>query len=88
MMEYLPHYTDNGCVTVGVIDNPVTFTVISNNNAKKGQIVCVDIQGKNFKNIESFQYIVKWDASVLKWNALGSVNNIGISNQHISPYGN
>lgn len=83
----LPYYKKNGKVTVGVVNNPVTFTVIGVNDAKKDQTVCIDIKGKNFKNIESFQCIVKWDAAVLKWKGLGTVNNIGISAQHISTYG-
>lgn len=84
----LPYYKKNGKVTIGVVNNPVTFTVIGVNDAKKDQTVCIDIKGKNFKNIESFQYIVKWNATVLKWKGLGTVNNIGISAQHISAYGN
>ena len=84
----LPYYQDNGKVNINLVNNPVTFTVIGVNDAKKSQKVCIDIQGKNFKNIESFQFIVKWNPSVLKWKELGSVNNIGISNQHISTYGN
>ena len=86
----LPHYTDNGQVNVGDY-NPVTFTVVDNDTAPKGGSVCVDITGINFSDIETIQYIFKWDPAVLKWKGLGQVNNIGINDGpsgHISVYGN
>jgi gliding motility-associated-like protein len=86
----LPHYTDNGAVNVGDY-NPVTFTVVDNDSAPKGGTVCVDITGTNFSNIETIQYIFKWNPAILKWKGLGTVNNIGINDGptgHISLYGN
>lgn len=87
----LPYYTHNGCVNIGNVDNTVTFTVAGVDGAPLNKPVCVNILGKNFKNIESFQYKVKWDEKVLKWKGLGTVNKIGISagaGGHISSCGN
>ncbi|HHH54049.1 MAG TPA: hypothetical protein ENK91_10350, partial [Bacteroidetes bacterium] len=74
----LPSYSQDGCLTVGDVDNAVKF-IASNEKADKESSVCVDITTENFTNIESFQYIVQWDASVMTWKGLGSVNNIGIT---------
>ncbi len=74
----LPSYTEGGCVTVGDIDNAVKF-IASNETADKNSTVCVDITSENFTNIESFQFVVEWDPTVMTWKGLGDVNNIGIT---------
>lgn len=73
----LDYYTVNGSVTVGDIDNAVTFT-LSNETTDKDSEVCVDVLGKNFNAIESFQYMVEWDPNIMTWKGLGPVNNINI----------
>ncbi len=74
----LPSYSKDGCLTVGDVDNAVKF-IASNEKADKESSVCVDITTENFTNIESFQFIVEWDASVMTWKGLGDVKNIPIT---------
>ena len=76
--DELPYHTENGSVTVGDISNTVVF-LVSEEKAQKSSSVCVDFTAKNFNNIQAFQYMVKWDSTILKWKEFGSVNNIGIN---------
>lgn len=82
------YYLDNGKVTVGVVNNPVTFT-LQNKKTDVASSVCVNVYGKNFKNIDGFQYVVKWDKpTMLNYKGLGSVNKINITSDNINTYGN
>ena len=81
----LPYYTNGGCLTVGDIDNAVKFIASDEEPDKDDGSVCVDITSENFNNIETFQYIVEWDAPIMTWKGLGDVNNIGITD---GPSGN
>lgn len=88
----LDYYNVDGSVTVGDIDNAVTF-ILSNETSDQNKEVCVDVTAKNFNAIESFQYVVEWDPNIMTWKGLGPVNNINIiynplGGGHISQSGN
>lgn len=79
----LGHCTTDGKVTVGDVSTAVTL-IASNTIVDKNQNTCVDITARNFKEIETFQFLTSWDSTVLKYTHIGPVNNIGINDGNIN----
>jgi len=83
--DELPYYTCNtGKVTVGTpAENPVRF-IAEEKTADANSNVCVNITTENFEEISGFQWAMTWNSSVMTFNGLGPVNNIGISANDIN----
>jgi len=81
----VPYYTCNtGKVTVGTpSENPVRF-IAEEKTADTNSNVCINITTENFEEISGFQWAMTWNSSVMTFNGLGSVNNIGISANDIN----
>ncbi len=81
----VPFYTCNtGKVTVGIPDEePVRF-IAEEKTADTNSNVCVNITTENFEDIGGFQWAMTWNNSIMTFNGLGPVNNIGISANDIN----
>lgn len=59
---------------------------VSNLNAQKGEQVCVTVTAKNFEQIISMQYSMKWDEKVLKFKELKSFGLPGLNQNNFSAH--
>jgi len=53
-----------------------------NETAAPGEEICVDIYGRQFLNILSMQYTLKWDADVLEFTGVKGFNLEGLSKEN------
>ncbi len=67
-----------GKVSVGDVDRTVTFKA-SNETADLNEKVCVSITALQFKEIETFQFMLNWDSDVMTYDTIGDVNKVSIT---------
>ena len=67
--------------TLLAAQTPLTMGIY-NKKADKGKTVCVDVYGRNFNQILSMQYSLKWNPAHLKFKEVKSTNLKGLSPQN------
>lgn len=81
----VPYVIDNGIFTVEGMGNPDDFTLIATDtDVPMGGSGCVPIAVRNFDNIQTMQFVIKWNAGQLRYTDIQSLNLAELSKDNIT----